>query len=328
MNPLKYSQDANASETASDTPTSSKTTVSNSDPDRFRWRGLGELAGLCGLVYLLYGACEAPSYVSLYVGALLVLEFARQVLFGEGFRPRLSPVLAWWLAWSVVAVYLLEQIGLWQNIRLYVPVKLFVFMVATIPGLILGYLFVGIRTTIRRWKKTAATDVRNPIPEKVLDGSVPQYKTEVPYRMPARFGLGMLLTLTFLYALLFGVFRATGAPESVPLFIGILLALVAAGQALIYKGERPRFASILVGWAAWSLFLAFLWWHNGLWPFPRLVWPVKLFLFSFYTLPGIGIGYAAGGCVAGIFLVADMAEDYLFARWRRRGSEQPGEQAS
>lgn len=65
--------------------------------------------------------------------------------------------------------------------------------------------------------------------------------------VPRQFGVTTLLAITAMYALLFGVLRALQAPAPVFVEIGLLFTAVGLGQMLLFKGQRPLRASVIVG---------------------------------------------------------------------------------
>lgn len=122
--------------------------------------------------------------------------------------------------------------------------------------------------------------------------------------VPRRFGMGTLLLITAMYAVLFAVLRALGLPPSAFLFVALFFTAVGLGQMLLFKGEHPRRASIVVGMA---FHLA-----NGL-----LRFGYEAVRFGTHALPdpcsafvtvivGGGIaGYLCGLLIAAIFLLID-----------------------
>ena len=68
-------------------------------------------------------------------------------------------------------------------------------------------------------------------------------------RVPARvqFGIGVLLVIMTMYAVLFGVLQAFRASPLDFVVITLFLTTVALGQKFLFKGRQPRKASIIVG---------------------------------------------------------------------------------
>ena len=65
--------------------------------------------------------------------------------------------------------------------------------------------------------------------------------------VPRQFGVGMLLVVTAVYAVLFAILRASKAPPSSFVVVGLFPFLIGLGQMLLFKGQRPRRASMIVG---------------------------------------------------------------------------------
>ena len=120
--------------------------------------------------------------------------------------------------------------------------------------------------------------------------------------IPRRYGVGTLLTITAIYAVLFALLATI---EAHPVFFvvpGVFLAGVAAGQILLFRGTRPREASLMAGSSLVTLGMAgvvvFLHLSGG----PSdgaLLWTVV-----FSPALGAAFGYLVGGTIAGPFLIA------------------------
>lgn len=124
---------------------------------------------------------------------------------------------------------------------------------------------------------------------------LPQSTRPTLYSVPRRFDLATLLTVTLAYALLFAALRVL---RFEPLVFGLVAGFftaVAIGQALLFKGDSPRKASVLVGAVYWTG-LQTLVGMAGVWS-PCLA--------ASFILWGGASGYVAGTLVAGVFLVAD-----------------------
>lgn len=65
--------------------------------------------------------------------------------------------------------------------------------------------------------------------------------------MPRRFGIATLMIITAAFALVCGVLKTLGAPPFA--YLGVLgfVAWIAACQAVLFKGQEPRGASIVGG---------------------------------------------------------------------------------
>lgn len=122
--------------------------------------------------------------------------------------------------------------------------------------------------------------------------------------VPRRFGVGGLLIISTMYAVLFAILRTLEVP---PLdFVGVVLFFTAVGlgQMLLFKGQRPRRASMIVGACMFAGFIAFLDW-TGIGPSRRTL-SCRAFEVE-GAIIGAGYGYLAGVLIAGVFLLIDKA---------------------
>lgn len=154
----------------------------------------------------------------------------------------------------------------------------------------------------------AVADASWRISDRLLDNREPPRRTV--YSAPRRFDLATIFVVTSAYAILFGGFSALGAWPIVSVAIGGFVTLVGIGQAVLFRGEKPRSASSLVG--VILLVITFI----GIWiAIPRL-YPTWVLL----TMTGIAVGggfilgYCAGALVGGVFLAADLLRGRF---WRR-----------
>ncbi len=126
-----------------------------------------------------------------------------------------------------------------------------------------------------------------------------------PFGVPRRYGISSLIAVTAGCAVLFSVMNCLGAPPTLMVVIAGYFALVAIGQAVLFGGQKPRQASMLVGSVAFFL---------GQLSFFMLVFRGSLALaltgggswvLIAALLIGSACGYLAGALVAGIFLILD-----------------------
>ncbi|MGO8751196.1 MAG: alpha/beta fold hydrolase [Thermoguttaceae bacterium] len=127
---------------------------------------------------------------------------------------------------------------------------------------------------------------------------------------PRQFGVGILMVITAMYAVLFSVLQAFGWPPIAFGVIGGLVALfftaIGLGQMLLFQGKRPRRASVIVGGCLYPSLV-----FGGL-AFMSVVEREPSLFFGgvcvgIVSIPiGAALGYLAGLLIAGVFLVIDM----------------------
>lgn len=121
--------------------------------------------------------------------------------------------------------------------------------------------------------------------------------------VPRQFSVSGLLLVTLSFAVLFGILAAIGLP---PIVFGVLatyLAGICIAQMLVFRGKKPREASLIAGALlfVFGLGVAIIaMYATGHRP------PDGSFLVLVVIGPtiGAGTGYAAGGAVASVFLLA------------------------
>lgn len=115
-----------------------------------------------------------------------------------------------------------------------------------------------------------------------------------------RFGVGTLLIITTMYGVLFGGMQALGLSPMAFLLSTVFFTAVGLGQMLLFRGERPRLASMIVG----AAFLAYLW-FGGFIFMPlgtRSLFTLSVVV-GYLMVLGATAGYLAGTFIAGVFLV-------------------------
>jgi hypothetical protein len=123
--------------------------------------------------------------------------------------------------------------------------------------------------------------------------------------VPRQFGIGMLLAITTMYAVLFAILRAYNARPSDYIVAGLFFMAIGLAQMFLFKAQGPRRASVIAGaciLAAWSAINYFL-------GYADLLGPVEVTILG--AILGALEGYVAGVIIAGIFLLADKAEYFL-----------------
>ncbi len=127
------------------------------------------------------------------------------------------------------------------------------------------------------------------------------------FGVPRRFGIGTMLVVTAMYAVLFAVLRAIGLS---PLDFGVIVLFFTAvglGQAILFGGKRPRVASRIVG-ASFSLSVGLVrFFHHEMTSGVSIPLPLHYLcigiLFSLFF--GLLWGYVAGVLISGVFLMLD-----------------------
>jgi hypothetical protein len=131
--------------------------------------------------------------------------------------------------------------------------------------------------------------------------------------MPRQFGIGTMLVLTTLFALLFGILKTYNAHLIEFVVVSSFVAGILACQALLFRGKNPRLASIVGGVIMYALICAVLLWFYSrsaghsfffLAQYEAIFWSVVSSLFV-----GGPLGYVVGCFVAAIFLVRKEPEN-------------------
>ena len=125
--------------------------------------------------------------------------------------------------------------------------------------------------------------------------------------VPRRFGVGTLLLITTLYALLFALLRALNAEPLAFFLIALFFTLVGLGQMLLFHGQRPRRASILVGACFPAAVFIPVWLARIALGATYARFPMSRLLEGLFweTLGGAVCGYLAGMLIAAVFLLFD-----------------------
>ena len=127
------------------------------------------------------------------------------------------------------------------------------------------------------------------------------------YSVPRRFDLATIFVVTAAYSIFLGSLTALHAPTGFVILLAAFITVVGIGQALLFRGLKPRRASILGGLVIFGLLALAITYFGNL---PRRFF---VFLIVGYTLYGAMSGYVAGVIVGGVFLLADV----LRRRYRR-----------
>jgi hypothetical protein len=126
--------------------------------------------------------------------------------------------------------------------------------------------------------------------------------------VPRRFGVGTMLLITTMYAVLFAVLRSLQAPPITFLIVGLFVFAVGLGQMFLYKGQRPRRASIVVGACI----------GVGFWMLQCIQFfndrNLFLGLLLLLTIYGVVCGYVVGLFIGSVFLFADKLDRLIHGR--------------
>ncbi len=144
----------------------------------------------------------------------------------------------------------------------------------------------------------------------------------VPAQVPRRFPVGTLLLLVLVFAVVLSVLRTVGMGAGMILFVGGFVLVVGLGQVVLFRGEKPREASLCAGVAAWIL-LGTLGTLAGAWSGAARRWETviwMLFAIVFSAFLGAALGYITGCVLAGVFLVADRIRT---GQWNRVREAEP-----
>ena len=121
------------------------------------------------------------------------------------------------------------------------------------------------------------------------------------YSAPRVFDVATLFVVTFAYAILFSVLSFSINPKSTILWGGCIVTFIGLCQAILFKGSKPRLASVIGGGlAAFVLLLCLEQMRRS----PPSVLAVSIIGLCSATV-GCGLGYLTGAVVGGVFLIAD-----------------------
>ena len=135
-----------------------------------------------------------------------------------------------------------------------------------------------------------------------------QLSADPTYHVPPRFGVSAILGITTLLALLFALFRAVDLHPLNYVFATLLLFIVVLVQ--MRWGHMARPASIVAGAIWFPLFVLTL---TAFMERARMLWGVCCALPVLIPIGGF-LGYLAGTCAGGFFLLMELFEKYLERR--------------
>ena len=124
--------------------------------------------------------------------------------------------------------------------------------------------------------------------------------------VPRQFSVGGLMLLVTMCAILFAIMQTLGANRETFCIISLLFVGVAAGQVLLFGGQKPRKASLWVGACLFPVEIIALCVYlevTSLFSFESHRMAAMLCWLIFSIPAGAMLGYIAGTLSAGIFLV-------------------------
>lgn len=125
--------------------------------------------------------------------------------------------------------------------------------------------------------------------------------------MTRRFGIGKLMAITTLFAVLFGLMKWADFHPIVFAAVAVFVAGIGVAQALLFGGKDPRRASVLSGAFLFPLIwigspVIMDWIQGGHYPWEVLNPYVLVVSVIIGVFIGSGFGYMAGFLVACLFL--------------------------
>jgi hypothetical protein len=122
--------------------------------------------------------------------------------------------------------------------------------------------------------------------------------------VPRRFGVGVLMVLVTMFAVLFAVMQTAGVDPAIFIIIALLFAGVSLGQVLLFQGRYPRAASIWVGAVLFPIEMLGYYVYVKATGYRAGTAPAVFGIM--FSIPfGACLGYLAGGLTAGVFFLID-----------------------
>lgn len=138
--------------------------------------------------------------------------------------------------------------------------------------------------------------IRMPSPSKKFQQS-PAEPAEL-FSFPRRFDLASMMAISVGYAMLFAAMRLFDASPYLMFSTGGLIAAVGVSQAMLFSGEEPRKASLIIGGVYCLIAVGIA---AALYAHPAEVAAACVFAIMWGPLAG----YLAGALVGGVFLIAE-----------------------
>jgi len=160
-----------------------------------------------------------------------------------------------------------------------------------------------------------------PVVQRMIAESVRRSRPKV-YSAPRRFDLATIFIVTVAYSMMFAGMSVFGLPAGVSLSVAGFITVVGLGQAMLFRGEKPRLASAVVGLVTFSLGVLGFWIVGG-----RRMYGANTIVFSSIAtvIGGALYGYLAGACVGAVFMLADfLRRSMRFAFGRRTATVEQG----
>ncbi len=124
------------------------------------------------------------------------------------------------------------------------------------------------------------------------------------YSVPRRYDLATLFAVSLAYSLAFGVMRMCNLSATAFAAVAAFVTCVGLGQAILFKGEAPRAASLLVGMAFCPVAAVAVAVQGAGPDVGRVVAEMVPFALIL-SIPGAFAGYFTGVAVGGVFLIAE-----------------------
>jgi hypothetical protein len=150
--------------------------------------------------------------------------------------------------------------------------------------------------------------------------------TKTIYSVPRTLDLASVMVLTAGYAFLIAGLQRLTFDDAAIAYVVSLITCVGIGQAVFLKSKAPRVASLLIG-VVFGLAFSMFWTRSFFRRSDFGHWMLRFlppgFFDSWLWLIGAGIsfglivGYLAGACVGGAFLVSHHLRSFMFNKFQR-----------
>jgi len=124
---------------------------------------------------------------------------------------------------------------------------------------------------------------------------------------PRRFDVFTILSVLAFFAIAFAILTALKAPAEFIGGLSVFVTLIGLGQAFLWKGKKPRLASIVVGAFYFAISLGIPYILSG---------PLDIFILGVVLaqacVSGVICGYIAGTLIGAIFWLIEGVRNTLF----------------